>query len=88
VLSREVNNSNFVNTARDNAGINDIYICDNTFNDSCLFEKDTNLIFKTSGSNNFIGNESLEIDKIADFDINLDFLNDISSVKMTQIAQS
>jgi len=51
-------------------------------------KKIQNLIFKTSGSNNFIGNESLEIDKIADFDINLDFLNDISSVKKMQIAQS
>jgi hypothetical protein len=37
VLSREANNSNFVNTARDNAGINEIYICDNTFNDSWMY---------------------------------------------------
>ena len=71
-------NSNFVNTSREhtcNAGINEIFICDDTFNDFCLFENDTSFDFKNFGSNNFI---SLEIDEIADFDINLDFLNNIS----------
>ena len=57
------------------AGINEIFICDDTFNDSCLFENDTSFDFQNFGSNNFI---SLEIDEIANFDINLDFLNDIS----------
>ena len=52
-----------------NAGINWIYICDNTFSDSCLFESDTSLDIQ-----NFGINYSLEIDEIADFDINLDFL--------------
>jgi hypothetical protein len=69
-------NSNFVNNACEhtcNADINEIYICDNTFNDSCLFESDTSLDIQ-----NFGINYSLEIDEIADFDINLDFLNDIS----------
>jgi hypothetical protein len=68
-------NSNFVNNAcvhTCNAGINEIYICDNTFNDSCLFEIDTSLDIQ-----NFGINYSLD-DEIADFDINLDFLNDIS----------
>jgi hypothetical protein len=71
-------NSNFVNTSREhtcNAGINEIFICDDTFNDSCLFENDTSFDFQNFGRNNFI---SLEINEIADFDINLDFLNDIS----------
>jgi hypothetical protein len=54
-------------------GINEIYICDNTFSDSCLFEIDTSLDIQ-----NFGINYSLEIDEIADFNINLDFLNDIS----------
>ena len=58
-----------------NAGINEIFICDDTFNDSCLFENDTSFDFQNFGRNNFI---SLEINEIADFDINLDFLNDIS----------
>ena len=53
-------------------GINEIYICDNTFSDSCLFEIDTSLDIQ-----NFGINYSLD-DEIADFDINLDFLNDIS----------
>jgi hypothetical protein len=71
-------NSNFVNTSREhtcNAGINEIFICDDTFNDSCLFENDTSFDFQNFGRNNFI---SLEINEIADFDINLDFLNDIN----------
>ena len=71
-------NSNFVNISREhtcNAGINEIFICDDTFNDSCLFENDTSFDFQNFGSNNFI---RLVIDEIADFDINLDFLNNIS----------
>ena len=69
-------NSNFVNNACEhtcNAGINEIYICDNTFSDSCLFESDTSLDIQ-----NFGINYCLEIDEIADFHINLDFLNNIS----------
>jgi hypothetical protein len=43
-----------VNTACEqtcNEGINEIYICDNTFNDSCLFENDTSFDFQNFGSN-------------------------------------
>ena len=43
------------------------------FNDFCLFENDTSLDFQ-----NFGINYNLEIDELANFDINLDFLNDIS----------
>ena len=78
-------NSNFVNNACEhtciNAGINEIYICDNTFSDSCLFEIDTALDIQ-----NFGINYSLEIDEIADFDINLNFLNGISFCENDEIA--
>jgi hypothetical protein len=43
------------------------------FNDFCLFENGTSLDFQ-----NFGINYNLEIDEIANFDINLDFLNDIN----------
>ena len=77
-------NSNFVNTREHtcNAGINEIFICDDSFNDFCLFENDASFDFKNFGSNNFI---SLEIDEIADFDINLEMISIL--VKMMQIAQ-
>ena len=62
-------------------GINEIYICDNTFSDSCLFEIDTALDIQ-----NFGINYSLEIDEVADFDINLNFLNGISFCENDEIA--
>ena len=46
-----------------------MYICDNTFIDSCLFQIDTSLDIQNCG---------ILVDEIADFNINLDFLNDIS----------
>ena len=46
-----------VNTACEqtcNAGINEIYICDNTFNDSCLFENDTSFDFQNFGKSKLL----------------------------------
>ena len=43
------------------------------FNDFCLFENDTSLDFQ-----NFGINYNLEIDELANFDINLDFLKDFN----------